>query len=60
MNIFSQINQFISRLPNLTALNLKEKSMRYDSFSKEHALKFKIPRKNSGRQPLHEAFNSGG
>jgi hypothetical protein len=22
-------------------------------------LKFKTPRKNSGRQPLHEAFNSG-
>ena len=24
------VNQFISRLPNSTALNLKEKSVRYD------------------------------
>ena len=33
VNIFSQINHFISRLPNFIAVNLKEKSMRYDFFS---------------------------
>jgi hypothetical protein len=27
-------------------------------FFYEHALKFKNPRKNSSKQPLHEAFNS--
>ena len=32
--LFSWINQFISRLPNFIALNIKEKSMRYDFFSK--------------------------
>ena len=58
MNIFSQINQFISRLPNFIALNLKEKSMRYDFFSKNMHWNLKTPRKNSGREPLHESFRS--
>ena len=58
MNIFSWINQFISRLPNFIALNLKEKSMRYDFFPKSMQWNLKNPRKNSGRQPLHEAFKS--
>ena len=56
--LFSQINQFISRLPNFIALNLKEKSMRYNFFSKSMHWNLKNPRKNSGRQPLHEAFKS--
>jgi len=31
---FSRINQFIRRVQNFISLNLKEKSMRYDFFSK--------------------------
>jgi len=31
-NIFSQINQFISRVQNFISLNLKEKPMRYAFF----------------------------
>jgi len=59
VNIFSGINQFISRVQNFISLNMKEKSMRYVFLFKSKKYNFKSPVKNPGRQQCSEGCNSG-
>jgi len=49
----------MSRVQNFISLNLKEKSMRYDFFSKSKHENLKSPVKNPGGQGCLEGFNSG-
>jgi len=54
LNIFSQINQFISRMQNFISLNLKEKFMRYGSPPpKSRHQNLKSPVKKTRQAALH-------
>jgi len=53
LNIFSWINQFISRVQNFISLHLKEKSMRYGPPPKSKHQNLKSPIKKSRQAALH-------